>query len=193
MTAEHTRSPRPRRSAVVGGDRRSWFVGAIAALATIGVLAGCGDDGPSSRPAASVGPSTVPTALTDLSTIVIGWGQTVSPDQITHPAAKDVTATCTGTGKDLKIKLASGGWKVLLTHGSPVVRVDNTTDDKLSADLDTTSKVPGTTPAIDWNQDNQVDIAASPFVPASWPSKYGPNQQFFLSTHIDCREPATSK
>lgn len=191
MTAPLARS-RPRRNHVMAGGRQSWAVSAVAAVTAIGVLAGCGGNGPSSRPATSVGPSTVPTALTDLSTIVIGWGQTIAPDQITHPAPKDVSATCTGAGDDLAITIASGPWKIALSHGSAVLKVSNSKDEDLAASLDTTSKVPGTTAAIDWNQPDQVDIAASPYVPASWPSKYGPNQQFFLSTHIDCRAAPTN-
>lgn len=160
---------------------------AVVALAAAAfVIAGCGNDDNPSRAAKSIGPSTVPSADADLDAIVIGWGQKLAPNEITHPAAKDVTVTCTDRGDQLKVKITTPqGWKILLAHGSQTMNVTND-QQHLQADLDT-ARIPTGTKQIDWSQTNEVDIAAHSIVPDNWQSPYGPGQQFYLSAHIDCR------
>lgn len=168
---------------------RTATAGIAVAIATTFLLTACGDDAPDSRDATSVGPSTVPSTQTDLSSIVLGWGQKLDPNEITHPSAEDLEVSCTGRDHQLKVKITdTNGWKILLAYGSQHLRVDNT-DRNLTADLDA-GKIPTPLPQIDWSQPNQVDIAAAPIVPADWTSPYGPGQRFYLSAHIDCNTPA---
>ncbi|PKZ63563.1 MULTISPECIES: hypothetical protein [Gordonia] len=156
-----------------------------AAAAAMVLVAGCGDDAPDSRSAKAISPSTVPSAEADLDAIVLGWGQKLDPNEITHPAPDDLEVTCTGRDDQLKVKITdTNGWKILLAHGSQQMRVENA-DRGLEADLDA-AKIPTPTPQIDWSQPNQVDIAAHAIVPDTWTSPYGPGQQFHLSAHIDC-------
>ncbi|WP_288816748.1 hypothetical protein [uncultured Gordonia sp.] len=165
--------------------RRTRAATFAAAAALLVLVAGCGDDAPESRNAKAISPSTVPSTEADLDAIVLGWGQKLDPNEITHPTPDDLEVTCTGRGDQLKVKITdTNGWKILLAHGSQQMRVENA-DRGLNADLDA-AKIPTPTPQIDWTQPNQVDIAAHAIVPDTWTSPYGPGQQFHLSAHIDC-------
>ncbi|MFE0750822.1 hypothetical protein ACFW3F_18065, partial [Gordonia sp. NPDC058843] len=70
-------------------------LGAAAAVAIV-LVAGCGDDAPDSRSAKAISPSTVPSTEADLDAIVLGWGQKLDPNEITHPTPEDLEVTCTG-------------------------------------------------------------------------------------------------
>lgn len=159
------------------------------ATAVVLALTGCSSSAQAAdatRPAKSVGPASA-ALQSDASParIVIGWGQLYAPDELTTPPADQVRGTCTGSGKDLRVKItAPQGWTVYLTAGSPKMHVVNT-EQRLDAELDATPKVPGLPAPITWT-DTTVDLAAAAHVPDNWNSRYGPGQQFYLAAHIDC-------
>lgn len=168
---------------------RTGLAMSTAATAAVLTLTGCSSSAlaaDASRPAKSVGPAST-ALLNDASParIVIGWGQTFTPGELSTPPADQVQARCTGAGNDLRIKIsAPEGWTVYMTAHSPKLRVTNS-DQHFDAELDATPKIPGLPTPIEWT-DSGVDLAAAAYVPDDWNSRYGPGQQFYLAAKIDC-------
>lgn len=151
-------------------------------------LSGCGGDG--GRDAKSVSATNtgqiVSQSRNDYDSIIIGWGEKHSPAEITTPSPDDVTARCFGRGDDLSAVItAPYGWKISVSHPSEVLSVENTEQD-LTADLDTSNKYYPDLREIDWSTPDHVDIVAAPRVPDDWYSRYGANQQMYVSIHVDC-------
>lgn len=158
-------------------------VGALAALTACG-----GDDG---RAAASVSASQSGTVVTDssddLGSIIIGWGEQHSDNEITTPKPEDVTARCFGNGDDLAVEIsAPQGWIIKTSHPSQVLTVENT-DQGLSGDIDTTNQYLDSLRSVDWSQPDQLDLAATAAAPQDWNSPYGTGR-VYLSVHIDCTQ-----
>ncbi|CAG7631225.1 hypothetical protein SIM91_42630 [Rhodococcus opacus] len=158
------------------------------ALAAALVLAACGSD--DARDAASVTTSTSGASVTDTSTdlgsIVIGWGDADSDTEITTPKPEDVTARCIGRGDDLAVDItAPHGWKIHARHGSQTLTVENTDQNLVAADIDTTNKFFDALQSVDWSKTDQIDIAATTDAPAGWKPIHSGRIQ--LSIHLDCR------
>lgn len=153
--------------------------GCIAALLAASACSGGGDD---ARPAAAVSTSTSATVVTgnstDLGAIVLGLG-----NNITTPKPEDVHARCTGTGADLSVEIEAPGWHIAATNPSQTLSVAKT-DADLTGDIDTTNRYLDTLKAVDWSEENQLDIAATVQAPAQWKQ---PDPTVYLSIHIDCR------
>ncbi|EME18514.1 hypothetical protein [Rhodococcus triatomae] len=161
---------------------------AATALAAAAALAGCRND--DARDAASVTTSTsgaiVTATSTDLGSIVIGWGDAHSDDEITTPKPDDVTARCTGRGDDLVVDItAPHGWTIHAAHGSQTLTIENTDQNLPATDIDTTNQFLDTLTAVDWSETGQLDIAATADAPAAWPRTHSGRIQ--LSIHVDCR------
>lgn len=159
------------------------FAAALAAVA----LGGCSSD--DSRPAASVSASTSGAIVTDDSTnlgsIVIGWGEQNSDDEVTTPKPEDVSARCMGTGDGLAVKIeAPHGWILNAQHGSQIINIENADQGLPAADVDTANQFLDSLHSVDWSENGQLDIAATADAPADWDSAR--SGRVFVSIHVDC-------
>ncbi|MCZ9635252.1 hypothetical protein [Rhodococcus sp. BH5] len=175
-------------SARTRSRRQLVAVSGVALFGATLMLTACGGDG--GRDAKSVTATQHGTIVThsqnDYGDIIIGWGEKHLPTEITTPSPDDVSARCFGNGDDLSVEItAPYGWKISVSNPSEVLSVENT-EQKLEADLDTSNKYYPDLREIDWSTPDHVDIAAAPKVPDDWYSRYGANQQMYVSLHVDC-------
>ncbi|MBC7299813.1 hypothetical protein [Nocardia salmonicida] len=160
-----------------------------AAVATFTALSGCGSD-QDVRAAAAVSPSTSGTVITenstDLGSIIVGWGERNSADEITTPKPSDVTAKCSGLGGDeLVVDIAAPhGWRITARKPKQTLTVENSDQNLAAAEIDTANRYLAALTSVDWSQPGQVDIAATAPAPTSW--KAPSPRSFYLSLHVTC-------